>query len=231
MQKIIIATSLLLLGSCRSNEIGNSKDVNPEAIYQEYSITATEGEEYADLTAQFRFGGSNGTTLVLNDDSYISLDGKKLDVDSSGFLGAFYKTRAKIPASPTDHEWAFADGKDKTYHNGFRLASFGLTNKFDKPLKPEDLELNFTGFDENDSIHLNISDTSSLAAFRDIDTVLRITAGRAMVPGEQMKRLSTGPLTIQIVKYKNLSLAEATKEGGAINYSFEFKTREAFLKK
>jgi len=95
MQRIFIATAILALSSCKSNEIGNSKDVNPDAIYQEYQVWAAEGDKEAAFTALFRFGGDAGTTLVLNGNSHVNFDGKLLKADSSYTMGAYY--RAHLP--------------------------------------------------------------------------------------------------------------------------------------
>jgi hypothetical protein len=49
--------------SCTSNEIGNSKDVNPDAVFFDYEVWAEEGKEDVTVNLQYRMGGKNGTTL------------------------------------------------------------------------------------------------------------------------------------------------------------------------
>jgi len=77
---IFICTSLL---ACTSNEIGNSKDVNPDTIWFDYRISGEEGKEEVTTMLQFRFGGENGTTLVLNEPAGVELDGARIKGDSS----------------------------------------------------------------------------------------------------------------------------------------------------
>ena len=134
MQKIIIAAAILLLAGCKSNEIGNSKDVNPDAIYQEYSVLVTEGDSEATFNAQFRFGGDNGTTLVLNDKSQVSFDGKALAVDSSDGMGAYYQTKLPNAFAAGNHKWTFTDNNEKSYTNAITLQPFTLITNFAKPL-------------------------------------------------------------------------------------------------
>jgi hypothetical protein len=232
MQKITIAAAILLLASCKSNEIGNSKDVNPDAIYQEYNVTATEGENEASFTAQFRFGGDNGTTLVLNDKSQISFDGKALAVDSSGGIGAYYQTKLPMASAAGKHNWTFTDGNDKSYSNTFNLQPFTLVTNFAAPITAADLELNFSGLQDNDEINISINDTShSSSRYRDVDTAIKISGGKTIISAMAMKKLAPGPLTIDVTKIQNINLKEATKEGGSIMYSFQLQTRKATLKK
>lgn len=97
------AAAILLLAGCQSNEIGNSKDVNPEAIYRTYSVQAIEGGSHVSFGAVFRFGGENGTTLVLNEKSHVSFDGKILAVDSSKGSGALYLVQLPMADAAGEH--------------------------------------------------------------------------------------------------------------------------------
>ncbi|MEP6677542.1 MAG: hypothetical protein ABJA78_20440, partial [Ferruginibacter sp.] len=85
----LLTVIIISAASCSSDEIGNSKDVSPDTIYQQYSITYNESESSADIFVQFRFGGSKGTTLVLNEPSSIQFDGTMIKVDSGGYKGAW----------------------------------------------------------------------------------------------------------------------------------------------
>ncbi len=231
MQKLTIAVAIILMASCRSNEIGNSKDVNPDAIYQEYHVSATEGESEATFGAQFRFGGDNGTTLVLNDKSKVSFDGKVLAVDSSDGMGAYYQTKLPMAAATGNHKWIFTDGNEKNYTNSFNLQPFKLVTNFIKPIPQANLELNFSGLQDNDEINISIGDTSYLSRYQDIDTTVKISGGKVIIAASQIKKLAPGPLIIDISKQQNIILKEPTKEGGAIMYSYQLQTRKAVLKK
>ena len=230
MQKIIIAAAILLLAGCKSNEIGNSKDVNPDAIYQEYSVLVTEDSE-ATFNAQFRFGGDNGTTLVLNDKSQVSFDGKALAVDSSDGMGAYYQTKLPNAFAAGNHKWTFTYNNEKSYTNAITLQPFTLITNFAKPLPQANLELHFSGLQDNDEINISISDTSYLSRYQDVDTTLKINGGKVIIAASQINKLAPGPLNIDVSKEQNISLKEATKEGGAILYRYRLQTRKAILKK
>lgn len=228
---LIICGSILLMTACKSNEIGNSKDVNPDAIYQDYSIEAEEGKADADCMAQFRFGGSNGTTLVLNDKSHVSLDEQQIAVDSSSAMGAFYRTSLPMPGGAGKHQWTFVDNNGKAYVNPFELQPFTLGTDLSKPVTANDLTLHFVGTLQNDVLRVEIRDTSSMSRFEDVDSSFTINDGSITIPGRMMKRLAPGPITVDISKFKEVKLERPTAEGGAIHVTYQLKQRETRLKK
>src|SRR5258707_13110554 len=87
-----------LIASCngRSNEIGGSKDVSPGSIWFDYQISGEEGRDEISVMLQFRFGGQNGTTLVLDPPSKVELDGELIKADSSRMTGAFYEVMRPV---------------------------------------------------------------------------------------------------------------------------------------
>ncbi|TMI95592.1 MAG: hypothetical protein E6H08_06015, partial [Bacteroidetes bacterium] len=88
--KGMVIVSLVFLFSCTSNEIGNSKDVNPDAVFFDYEVSSDNDSSDVTVNLQYRMGGENGTTLVLNEPSKVLLDGEQLEADSAKVTGAFY---------------------------------------------------------------------------------------------------------------------------------------------
>jgi hypothetical protein len=66
IKSLFLSMLVIILVSCASNEIGESKDVNQDKIYQDFSIQYDEETEKATIQSQFRFAGQDGTTLVLS---------------------------------------------------------------------------------------------------------------------------------------------------------------------
>ncbi|HEY6506043.1 MAG TPA: hypothetical protein VIZ28_18840, partial [Chitinophagaceae bacterium] len=108
-----------ILGSCTSNEIGNSKDVNPESVYFDYRVWGDE--ESGDITVklQYRFAGPNGTTLVLEEPGKVELDGVKIPVDSSLMSGAYYEMTKTVKEFTGRHTIVFTDPAGKEYKEEF----------------------------------------------------------------------------------------------------------------
>src|SRR6187551_1918495 len=105
--KDIALVSLLFLFSCTSNEIGNSKDVNPQAVFFDYEVWAEEGKEDVTVNLQYRMGGKNGTTLVLDEPSKVMLDGEQLKVDSAKVTGAYYEVQKPFASFTGKHAISF----------------------------------------------------------------------------------------------------------------------------
>ncbi len=105
--------SIIIMAACSSNEIGESKDVAQDKIYQAYSISYSEGNSNAEIYCQFRFAGKNGTTLVLNKPSQVQFDGEKLPVDSGAASGAYYRVYKSASNFFTKHTLIYTntDGK------------------------------------------------------------------------------------------------------------------------
>jgi len=230
MKNICLAALVIVsMASCEDVEIGNSKDVNPDAIFMQYDINGEEGGE-GHFMARFRFAGAKGTTLVLNDSSHFSFDGKQIVVDTtSGSLGAYYGL--PITAGDAVHTADFTDSRGKLYSNKIQFKPFSLLNNLQEPIGGADLNLSFKGLSDGDKIMLAISDTSSLENFRDIDTTITVKNNRIIIPQKQLQNLSPGPITIDVSKEEKTSLQNKTPEGGELTTSYRLQRKDATLKK
>ena len=140
MRKLFLLSAItILFFSCTSNEIGNSKDVNPDAVYFDYKIWGEEGKEDITVLLQYRFGGKNGTTLVLNDPASVNLDGKEIPADSSKLTGAFYELMKPINNFSGKHSIVFTDLNKKKYEEEFSFQPFTLKAAIPAQIKRDDL--------------------------------------------------------------------------------------------
>src|SRR5215207_4234070 len=117
----VTLTSTFFLFSCTSNEIGNSKDVNPDAVFFEYKIWADESREEVTVNLQYRMGGKNGTTLVLGEPSKVLFDGEQLKVDSAKVTGAYYEIQRPFSSFAGKHTILFIDVNKKEYKEEFEF--------------------------------------------------------------------------------------------------------------
>src|SRR5436189_1485026 len=123
---ISILISIFFLLSCTSNEIGNSKDVNPDAVFFDYKIWADQGQEDITVNLQYRMGGKNGTTLVLDEPSKVLLDSEQLKVDSAKVTGAYYEVQKPFASFTGKHTISFTDLNKKEYNEEFDFIPFTL---------------------------------------------------------------------------------------------------------
>src|SRR3979490_656544 len=92
----IISSSLFLfIFSCK-NEIGGSKDVNPQNIYFDYRIWGEEGKDNITCLLKYHFNGQNGVSLLLDEPSRVELDGEVVRADSAKLSGVFYEIQKPL---------------------------------------------------------------------------------------------------------------------------------------
>lgn len=213
---IVLSFCLAVINSgCASNEIGESKDVNQETIYQTYHISHTEGDELVTITAQFRFAGENGTTLVLNKPGGIKADDKIMAVDSTEMEGSFYKTTFKINGFYGKHRLVFTDINNKKMENEFSFDAFSLINIPPIAFKDEPLQIAFdtTPLTGDDYIEVHSADTDSSFS------VIHLASDAnnfITIPAKELRRQKGSSITLEIKRYKKTALQQQTKEGGLI---------------
>jgi len=219
--------SIFSLLSCTSNEIGNIKDVNPEAVFFDYEIWAEEGKEDVTVNLQYRMGGKNGTTLVLDEPSKVMLDGEPLIVDSAKVTGAYYEVQKPIMSFPGKHSITFIDLNRKEYKEEFEFTPFMLDPPVPAILNRGDLVFNFKGLDSVDYLNVILTDTSFKSAdINDIDTVKN---GRLVISAGRLSALINGPINLQFHREVEKPMKNGTKEGGKLYIHYGLK-REFELK-
>lgn len=213
--------SLLSLFSCTSNEIGNSKDVNPDAVFFDYEIWADEGKEDVTVNLQYRMGGKNGTTLVLDEPSKVMLDGEKLKVDSAKVTGAYYEVQKPFVLFTGKHTINFTDLNNKEYNEEFEFKPFSLEQDIPSTINRGDLVFNFKGLDTVDVLSVILTDTSfSSIDINDVDTIRN---GRLVIKADRLSALLNGPIQLQFYREVALPLKKATKEGGKFTITYGLK--------
>jgi len=217
----VLAVSLLVFSSCNNAEIGNSRDVNPDAVYMDYRVSGYDDEEDVTVVLQFKYAGPFGTTLVLEPPSQILFDGEELPVDSSRFSGAYYELRLPVSTFGGNHHISYTDLNGKKYEENFEFPLFRTRDSLPATLQPVDFEFEITGLSEDDTLHLVLTDTAW--ASRGIDTFQRVGNGRLSVPGNQLATLSRGPVHLEMVCNKELPLRQTTVEGGKLQLTYTLR--------
>lgn len=212
---------LATMNSCTSSEIGDSKDVAQNKIYQSYNISYSENDEKLSATAVFRFAGSNGTTLVLNKPSKVELDDELLKVDSSEFRGAYYEA-AKVPARWFgEHQWKFTDIANKTYTNKFSFDAFKWDNPPVSASKLKPLSLNFITSALGNDDYVEVSSIDSDSSFSYTHRPLTVKPFSVTLPVEYLQKQKQPILKLAATRVQYRRLSQNTGEGGIfiIRYS------------
>ena len=227
---ILFLSSILtvfLTSSCTSNEIGSSKDVNQDAIYFDYKIWGQEYINNISVMLQFRFGGANGTTLLLEEPSKVELDGEKIAADSSKMTGAFYEVLKPVKNFSGHHTIVFTDLDRKEYKEEFDFQPIALRTTVPNIIKRGDLVFELGGLDPVDYVRVVLTDTSfESEGINRVDTVRN---GRIMLSRRDLRNVVNGPVTIELYKEEEKPLKKVTKEGGKLSITYGLK-REFILK-
>ena len=218
---IVTSISIFFLFSCNSDEIRNSKDVNPDALFFDYEIWADESKEDVTVNLQYRMGGKNGTTLILNEPSKVMLDGEQLKVDSAKVTGAYYEVQRPLTSFAGKHTISFTDLNKKEYNEEFEFKPFSLEPDVPSTLNRGDLVFNFKGLDTLDYLRVILTDTSYTSHdINDIDTVRN---GRLIIKADRLSALINGPIHLQFYREQILPLRKPTKEGGKFLITYGLK--------
>jgi hypothetical protein len=220
----LVLTSVLF--SCTSNEIGNSKDVNPDAVYFDYEVWADETNSDVTVNLQYRMGGKNGTTLLLDEPSKVMFDGEQLKVDSAKVTGAYYEIQKPAASFAGKHTVTFTDLNKKEYKEEIEFTPFTIES-IDSVIHRGDIVFTFKGLDPVDVLDVALTDTSF--ASTDINDTDTVRNGRLVIPAKKLSALVNGPITLQFYKETIRPVQNGTKEGGRILIRYSLK-REFELK-
>jgi hypothetical protein len=219
--KLLFAVILVLgLSACPSTDISQSKFVKQSEICQTYTILADEITNAVDVTAFFRFGGTKGTTLVLNDSvgSMVRMDEDTLRLEQDG-KGAHYScSNVFYPGKKT---FTFTDGDGKPYINAIGCEKFRVYNVPGKVSRNEVLELNFEGTQPSvtETLVCEYKDTSM--AFGSDYIITEIGGNKIFIPPAVFQKMKNGPVTFQFLR-RNYT---ATQSHGSLPgyLSYEYK--------
>lgn len=209
---------LFLIASCDNTEIGESKDVNPDKIFQQYSISLDEEDSNVTVFAQFRFAGEEGTTLVLNKPSRVLFDGEELGLDSSAFTGAFYKKPVSANRFGGAHSFQFVDLQGKAFTNSISVLPLRLINTPTVAFagKPLDIQFETGNVHPDDYVDLHFEDGDSSFNVR-----VELKGGQqtATISSLHMASLLKSECTLKAGLYQKFPLQQATSEGGNLTVS------------
>ena len=231
-----INTSLLFLSilsvcfffiSCTSNEIGNGNDVNPNSIYFDYRIWGEEGNDDITVMLQYRFGGVNGTTLVLEEPSKVELDGQQIKTDSSRMTGAFYERVKPVKEFTGKHTIVFTDINQRQYKEEFSFQPIAFRTNIPAEVKRDDLVFELEGLNSEDYVRVLLTDTSF--ASDGINRVDTVKNGRVIISKKDLETVVNGPVHLELYKEVDRLVKDGTDEGGKLSITYGVK-REFVLR-
>lgn len=205
----------LLFSSCQETEIGSSKDVNQQAIYFEYDVSADEESGMAVVRLRYRFGGPHGTTLLLAGPSEVSFNGKTLQPDSSKYNGVYYEAAVPVAELAGEQVIRFTDTESKMYENSFQFSPVYIADSLPAMVRQgKDLVIQLGGLSPRDYISFILTDTAF--GSREIHRTDTLQDGRLVIFSDELTRLQPGPLSLEIYREERKRLENTTPEGGVL---------------
>lgn len=206
--------------SCK-NEIGGSKDVNPENIYFDYKIWGDEGKDNITCMLRFHFSGQNGIALLLDEPSRVELDGEEIPADSARLSGVFYEIQKPLNDFMGKHIITFTGIDNKQYKEEFLFQPFVLKIGPPSIITRHDWVFQLEGLKPIDYIRVIAIDTSFASnGINEIDTVKK---GTLVIQKEKLNNLVNGPVTMQLFKEEEQPIKNGTKRGGKLSITYGLK--------
>jgi uncharacterized protein YceK len=225
---LLLIITAIIMGGCASNEVANSGDVKQSTIYQEYRVTFDEEDNITWAWATFRFGGSNGTTLVLTKPSTVTFNGDSMLTDVTVLGGAKYKLAFKKPLGRGQPcEFVFTDTDGKTYTNKikFNPVLMGTPVPEVKKGMPFELPIFTDLLTYGEKIRITFRDSATSEVFE----TDKITPNKSiLIPATVLKPLN-GKVTFDIERTSNIPMQQANEKGGSLTFSYRLKRREVII--
>ena len=213
--------AILLFVSCTNNETGNSKDVNPEAIYFDYKVWGDEESSDVVVKLQYRFGDRQGSTVLLEHPSQVVFDGEVLTPDSSRMNGFYYEARIPLENFAGKHSIVYSDLNKKQYKEEFDFSILSLKTEIPAVINRKKLVFELDGVDSGKVVRVLLTDTSFYSRGIDkTDTIRNDTI--TITPGE-LEDLKNGPVYLEIHQEEDRPLKESTKGGGRLSLFYGLK--------
>lgn len=204
-----------------NTETGNGQHVKPETIYFDYQVWGEEDADLVTVMFQYRLGGRNGTTLLLEEPSKVEVDGQLLHADSSKMTGAFYELQRPMNGFAGKHTIVFTDVNSKKYSEEFIFQPFSFIAPLPDSIPRGDIVFELEGTGEKNYIRVVVTDTSrSHDGINRVDTV---SNGRIVISKKDLQNISSGPVHLELIKEEDKSIKNGTPKGGRLSISYGLK--------
>jgi hypothetical protein len=212
--KILVAISWgVLFTQCASNETANSDAVKQSEIFQQYSVGYNMAERELTATATFRFGGANGTTLLLVKPSSVLFENQAMPNETNVFSGTYYEMNFQTGIKP-GYQFVYTDGDGKSYVNRALIIPAEITSAPKLIDKNEGFSVSWDyPLQNGESIHLFVEDKTGNTATVYYNAVGSTTM--KMNPAE-LKNLKTGEVHVFLVRENISALENAAHLGGSM---------------
>lgn len=218
----------LLMGALMAGCQGSAKpEVRPDTIYLDYQAIGDEELGEIVVRLQFRSGGPEGEAILLGDSSRVLVDGKQLGADSSKMNGIYYEAGFPLQEFSGLHEIIFEHASGLQRRDSFYFPFFSLREELAASVsRAKDLELPLTQVEDNEALHIMLTDTSFYG--RGVDRMDSIREAKVLLTRQDFSRLNNGPVHAVFYRELERALAGPGKWEGRLYLSYNI-SREFIL--
>ena len=208
--------------ACNSSDVGNGKNVSPEKIFFEYTITADEESQNVLCMFKFWIGGPEGKTLLLEGPAKVELDGERILPDSAKFTGIYYEKVRPLKDFAGKHTIKFTAPNNKEYSQEFEFKPFSLSEELPGSItrNPFTIQLKDLPAKET-SMHIVMIDTAY--ATNDVNEKIVIENGKVLISELMLSQLKNGPIIIELTGEDQKLIMNRSEPSGKIMMKYGLK--------
>ncbi len=226
--------SALVLSAC-SVDTGNCTDVNQAKIYQYYSASYDAKDDSTRASAQFRFAGATGTTLLMDGKCAVTHDTITLEKSAlSSLLGTSYSgSKTGYLAAST---FTFTNNAGASFVNAITNPStIALSSPASTVSRASDLTISFTpavAANESVLVHVEyVSTPTAVTRSQATQSTSTVGATSATISKSALAEMSSdGSVYLYARRHYSKDLDQKSEsEGGSLNYYYSSPRTTATL--
>lgn len=196
--------------------------VNEEKIYAEYKVWGSEEQPEVTCVLQFK-DDRQAIPERLLPPSFVLLDGKELNADSSRYAGVFYERRSPAAAFTGRHTIVYNNEQD-SFTESFQYLPFSLAEELPARISRGDFVVKLNN-EAKGKFYLSLTDTSFQS--NDFYEEVNVRGGELRLDTQQLNRVAPGPVVMELVREEERRLKQP-KGKLTITYSLrrEFELKD-----
>jgi hypothetical protein len=196
-------------------------DLDADAIYLSYQLTGQEDDSVIVLKLQYKRGGPNGPSILLEKPGKVELDGVEIPPDSTRIGGTYYEVIGSIESFQGTHSLVFTAPDGKKYREEFTFEPMRLKVPLGDTIQREGLNIPLQGVKDGDQVRLIVTDSSF--GELEINRLDTVRDGKVRINKQEWDILFNGPIHLEIYTEINRQLANPTRRGGQLSISYALK--------
>lgn len=219
MRHFLFACVVLSFFAACKNPGSSKESLSPNALYFDYRIWGEDGRGDATLRLQYKTGDEEGEAIAWEAPAKVLFDNAEINVDSSRFTGAYYEITKPVTALSGKHEILFLDKNKKEHRERFSFDPFELAEELPETLAKSPFQIRLQNFPKTaTAVRLVMVDTSLRSV--GVNEELVVKEGMVQITAQHLTRLTTGPVTLEIIREEEKPLGQGREASGKFTITY-----------